>query len=57
VHAPYPVVDDAYAGLGEPIGGAPHHLGTETVVAEEDVADTGYQNLGRDDTYIRRMRM
>jgi hypothetical protein len=27
-----------------------HHLGTETVVPEEDVADAGYQNPGRDGT-------
>ena len=25
-----------------------YHLGAEPVVAEEDVADSGYQNVGRD---------
>ena len=30
-----------------------HHLGSETVVTEEDVADTGYQDLRRDDTSQR----
>ena len=30
-----------------------HHLGAEAVVAEEDVTDAGYQNLGRDRTSNR----
>jgi hypothetical protein len=29
-----------------------HHLGTETVVAEEDVADPSYQNSRRDPTSL-----
>jgi hypothetical protein len=35
----------------------PHHLGPEPVVAEEDVADAGYQDFRRDDLpdYMRRI--
>lgn len=34
----------------------PDHLGPESVVSEEDVADTGYQYSGRDVTgYMRRI--
>jgi hypothetical protein len=29
-----------------------HHLGAEPVVPEEDVADPGYQNSGRDSTSL-----
>jgi len=32
-----------------------HHLGSETVVTEEDVADAGYQDAGRGVTYICRI--
>ena len=59
VHAADAVVDDPHTWARDVFGDMAHHLGTETVVAEEDVADTGYQNLGRDATsqraYIRRI--
>jgi hypothetical protein len=44
VHAADAVIDDAGTGIGEPIRRTPDDLGTEAVVAEEDVADAGYQN-------------
>jgi hypothetical protein len=43
---------------GEALRDVSYHLGAEAVVAEEDVADTGYQDFGRDEPrYMRRMRM
>jgi hypothetical protein len=32
-------------GTGDMVGHRPHHLGSEAIVAEEDVADAGYQNV------------
>jgi hypothetical protein len=32
-----------HLGLGGPSTDVTHHLGSETVVSEEDVADAGYQ--------------
>jgi hypothetical protein len=52
VHAPDAVVDDARTCVGEPFAATPHHLGAEPVVSEEDVANAGYQNPGRDVTPI-----
>jgi len=47
VHAPDAVVHQLNARTGELLGDAAHHLGTEAVVPEEDVADPGYQYSGR----------
>jgi hypothetical protein len=47
VHAPDAVVHQLNARTGEPLGDVAHHLGTEAVVPEEDVADPGYQDSGR----------
>ena len=44
---PDPVVHHLHSRTGDVIGDTTHHLGSETIVAEEDVADAGYQNLGR----------
>lgn len=62
VHAPDPVIDGAHLlGGGEPRGDMTQHLGAEAVITEEDVADAGNQDAGRDVSpiglfYIRRMR-
>jgi hypothetical protein len=50
VHAADAVIDNLHTWACDVFGDMAHHLGAETVVAEEDVADTGYQNLGRDAT-------
>ena len=60
VHSPDSVVHDPNARADEVCRDVAHHLGSESVVAEEDVADTGYQYLGRDVApvdYIRRIFM
>jgi hypothetical protein len=56
VHAPDPVVNDANAWVRDVLGDVTHHLGSESIVAEEDVADTGYQYLGRDVAPVNYMR-
>jgi hypothetical protein len=48
MHTPDSVVDRMHLGLGGPPTDVTHHLGSETVVSEEDVADAGYQYSGRD---------
>ncbi len=50
VHAADSVVHHPHSRTRDVFGHMAHHLGAEAVVAEEDVADTGYQNLGRDST-------
>ncbi len=50
VHASDSVIHHSDSQARDMFGYVPHHLGSESVVAEEDVADTGYQNLGRDTT-------
>ena len=50
VHAADAVVHHPHARACDVFGDMPHHLGSEAVVAEEDVADAGYQDLGRDRT-------
>ena len=50
VHAPDPVVDDADPGICDAFRNMADHLGAEPVVAEEDVADAGYENFRRDGT-------
>ncbi len=47
VHAPDSVVDRMhliFAAVGHLPDDVSHHLGSETVVSEEDVADAGYQD-------------
>ncbi|GFG55208.1 hypothetical protein MAGR_66490 [Mycolicibacterium agri] len=48
VHAPDPVVHQLNTRTTEPLRDVTHHLGAEAVVAEEDIADPGYQNSRRD---------
>ena len=59
VHASDSIVHQPDSRTRDVFGHMTHHLGAEAVVAEEDVADTGYQNLGRDGTsqiaYMRRI--
>src|SRR5215470_4835351 len=50
VHAPDAVIHQPNPRTGEPLRGTTHHLGTETVVTEEDVAEPSYQNSRRDGT-------
>jgi hypothetical protein len=50
VHAPDPVVEHSDPRTAEVGRCAAQHLGAETVVAEEDIADAGYQNSRRNDT-------
>src|SRR5271165_3390617 len=48
MHAPDAVVGGAHpVGAVDPVEDVTQHLGTEAVVAEEDVADAGYQDAGR----------
>ena len=44
VHAAYAVVHHLHPRTREFPRDMPHDLGSETVVTEEDVADTGYQD-------------
>jgi hypothetical protein len=37
-----------FEAVGDLPDNVPDHLGSETVVSEEDVADAGYQYSGRD---------
>src|ERR1700731_4120548 len=47
MHAADAVIGGAYpVGAVAPVTDVTHHLGTEAVVAEEDVADAGYQDAG-----------
>src|SRR5271156_4420311 len=47
MHAPDAVIGGAYTlGAVHPAKDMTQHLGTEAVVAEEDVADAGYQDAG-----------
>ena len=59
VHAPDSVVHHPYSRACDVLGDVAHHLGSETIITEEDVADTGYQDLRRDHTsqvhYMRRI--
>jgi hypothetical protein len=56
VHAADAVVPQADSRVIGMAGDMPDHLGPESVVAEEDIADTGYQYCGRDVTgYMRRI--
>jgi hypothetical protein len=58
MHAAYAIVAHADSRVIGMSGDMPDHLGPESVVAEEDVADTGYQHCGRDVTgYMRRIFM
>jgi hydroxyacyl-ACP dehydratase HTD2-like protein with hotdog domain len=60
VHASDSVVHCPNTRACDALGDVAHHLGSEPVVAEEDVADAGYQYLGRNLTpvrYIRRIFM
>ncbi|HZA10457.1 hypothetical protein [Mycobacterium sp.] len=60
MHAANSIVDEPHSWAGEPPGDMPHYLGSEPVVAEEDIADAGYQNSGRDGppfSYMRRIFM
>ncbi len=52
VHAPDSVVRYPNVRAGDVLGDMAHHLGSEPVVAEEDVADAGYQYLGRNLTPV-----
>jgi hypothetical protein len=52
VHAPDAVVHQLDSRTGESMRDMTHHLGTETVVAEEDVTDPSYQNSRRDPTSL-----
>src|ERR1700731_830932 len=51
MHTADAVIGGAYpVGAVDPATDVPHHLGTETVVTEKDVADAGYQDAGRHTT-------
>ena len=56
MHAPDSVVHYPNTRACDVLGDVAHHLGSEPVVAEEDVADTRYEYLGRDFTPVRYMR-
>src|ERR1700721_1645454 len=53
-HAADPVIDDPHARIILPDRDMPDYLGAEPVVAEEDVADAGYQNAHWSRTVRRR---
>lgn len=44
VYAPNPVVAQSNIGIRHGRRQTPHHLGTESVVTEKDIADAGHQN-------------
>jgi len=52
MHSPDAVVHELDMRACESLRDVAHHLGAETVVPEEDIADPGYQNSGRDDTSL-----
>ncbi|GAS91125.1 uncharacterized protein RMCB_5221 [Mycolicibacterium brisbanense] len=56
MHAADPIVAQADSLVIRVSGHMPDRLGPESVVSEEDVADTGYQYSGRGVTgYMRRI--